>query len=112
MEYIENYKLNNLNPEAVFSVIKAVYKKVKGSYSVILYIANQGIVAFRDPLGIRPLLFGVKKDRLIPSFAFASESVALDILGFEDIIDLEPGSAVFINKDRKIYIRNVQETIQ
>ena len=64
--------------------MRHVYKKAKGSYSIVVCIAGQGMVGFRDPYGLRPLLFGVNKDKLIPSFAFASESVSLDVIGYEN----------------------------
>jgi amidophosphoribosyltransferase len=106
-EYIEKFKSKELTSEIIFNAIKYVYKRVKGSYSVVLHIADRGMVAFRDPYGLRPLLFGIKKDKLVPSFAFASESVALDVAGFIENEDLEPGSAVFIDKNKRIYRKKI-----
>lgn len=108
-EYIEKFKKSELTPDIVFNGVRYVYKKVKGSYSVVIYIAGKGMVGFRDPYGLRPLLFGIKKDRLIPSFAFASESVSLDVIGFKDIEDVEPGSAIFINKDREMFKKKISK---
>lgn len=101
--YLERFLSKELSPELIFSAIKYVYKRVKGSYSVLLYIADRGMVAFRDPYGLRPLVFGIKKDKLLPSFGFASESVALDVMGFSETEDLEPGSAVFIDNHRNVF---------
>ncbi|MCK4765327.1 MAG: amidophosphoribosyltransferase [Candidatus Aminicenantes bacterium] len=105
--YIEKFKNRELTPEIIFNAVRYVYKKVKGSYSVVLHIADKGMLAFRDPFGLRPLLFGEKKDRLVPSFAFASESVALNMMGFKDIKDLEPGSAVFVDKNKKVHTKKI-----
>ena len=106
-EYIEKVKSKPLTPEIIFSAVRYVYKRVKGSYSVVLHIADKGMVAFRDSFGLRPLLFGVKKDQLVPSFAFASESVALDVMGFKELEDVEPGSAVFIDREKRVYKKKI-----
>ncbi|MCK5055055.1 MAG: amidophosphoribosyltransferase [Candidatus Aminicenantes bacterium] len=105
--YIEKYRTKEFTPEIVFNAVRYVYKKVKGSYSVVLHIADKGMVAFRDPYGLRPLLFGEKKDKLLPAFAFASESVALDAMGFKDIKDIDSGSAVFIDKAKRVHIKKI-----
>lgn len=108
-EYIEKFKKTELTPDIVFNGVRYVYKKVKGSYSVVIYIAGKGMVGFRDPFGLRPLLFGIKKDDLIPSYAFASESVSLDVIGCTKIEDVEPGSAIFISSDRKIFKKKISK---
>ncbi|UCH92852.1 MAG: amidophosphoribosyltransferase [Candidatus Aminicenantes bacterium] len=108
-EYIEKYKSRELTPEIVFNAVGYVYRRVKGSYSVVLHIADKGMVAFRDPFGIRPLLFGIKKDKLVLAFAFASESVALKVMGFKDIRDVEPGSAIFVDKQKKIHEKSISK---
>lgn len=106
-EYLEKFKSKKFSPDIVFNAIRYIYKRVKGSYSVILNIADRGIVGFRDPFGLRPLLFGIKQDRLIPSFAFASESVALNVMGFKDFEDIEPGSAIYIDKNKNVYKKKI-----
>jgi amidophosphoribosyltransferase len=98
-----------LTPKAVFRAVEGVYSQVKGSYSTIAYIAGQGMVAFRDPFGIKPLVYGVRNDGLIPSVAFASESVALNIMGFGEIKDVEPGGAVFLDHDRKLHSERISD---
>ena len=100
-------KTKDITPEAIFNAIRAVYKRVKGSYSVVLHIAGKGLVGFRDPYGLRPLLFGVKSDKLVPAYAFASESVALDVMGFSNHEDLEPGAAVYIDKHKKVHRKKI-----
>jgi amidophosphoribosyltransferase len=106
-EYLEKFRSKELTPDIIFNAVRYIYRKVKGSYSVVIYIADKGMLAFRDPFGLRPLLFGINRDKLIPSFAFASESVTLDVLGFKDIKDLKPGSAIFIDKNRKVHEKKI-----
>jgi len=102
-EYIERFKSQEITPEIIFNAVKYVYKRVKGSYSVVLHIANKGMVAFRDPYGLRPLIFAQNGNGADANFAFASESVALDAMGFTSHEDLAPGSAIFINNDRQVF---------
>lgn len=99
--------VEKLSPEQVFRAVEGVYAKVKGAYSVIAYIAEQGMVAFRDPHGIKPLVFGRRKDGILDSFAFGSETVSLNIMNFEDIRSLEPGEAVFIDRNRAVHARRL-----
>ena len=84
----------------VFAAVRAVYEKVKGAYSVVATIADLGMVAFRDPFGIKPIVFGERHDENGTSFACASESVVLDVNGYERTLDIGPGEAVFIGRDR------------
>ena len=98
---------SKFSPEKVWQSVASVHKRAKGAYSVVAYIAHQGLLAFRDPHGIRPLLFGKRETSLLPDFAFVSESVALDLMGFETIGYLAPGEAVFIDeKTRKVLASN------
>lgn len=90
-------KVDKLEAEHVFKAMEAVYKEVKGAYAVIAVIAGQGLLAFRDPYGIRPLIMGERKDELYTESIFASESVALDVLGYDTIRDVAPGEAVWVN---------------
>ncbi len=106
-EYLERFMSKKLTPETIFNAVKYVYKRVKGSYSVVIHIADKGILAFRDPYGLRPLLFGTKNDKLLPAFAFASESVALNAMGFTEFEDLGPGSAVFIDTHREVHRKKI-----
>jgi len=100
-------KARSLGPENVFKAVEGVYRKVRGSYSVVAYIAGQGMVAFRDPFGIKPLVTGVRNDGLIPSIAIASETVSLDIMNFSEIRSVQPGEAVFFDNDRKPHRRRL-----
>ena len=100
-------KATELMPQHIFNAVKEVYKKVKGSYSIVAYIAEQGIVAFRDPYGIKPLVYGKRDDGILPSYAVASESVSLNIMNFSHIKNIEAGQALFIDKNRKIHLRKL-----
>ncbi|MDP2957287.1 MAG: class II glutamine amidotransferase, partial [Longimicrobiales bacterium] len=86
-ESLAHERTKNLAPEHIFRAVEAVTKKVRGSYSVVAYIAEQGLVAFRDPYGIKPLAYGVRRDGLLPSYAVASETVSLNIMNVGEIKD-------------------------
>ncbi|MGE5344192.1 MAG: amidophosphoribosyltransferase [Candidatus Omnitrophota bacterium] len=108
-ECLEKYRTKPLTPQVVFSAVRSVYKRVKGSYSVVFHIAGHGMVAFRDPHGLRPLLMGTKTDRLVPAFAFASESVTLKAMGFHEYRDVNPGSAVFIDSHKNVFEERISK---
>ncbi len=106
-ESLARERTKDLAPEHIFKAVEAVFKKVHGGYSVVAYIAGQGLVAFRDPFGIKPLVYGVRRDGLLPSYAFASETVSLNIMGFGEIRDVEAGEVVFIDKARTLHRKKV-----
>lgn len=102
--------VETLMPENIWKAVESVYQRSKGAYSVVSYIAKQGMVGFRDPHGIRPLLFGKREVGLKTEYIFASESVTLDILGFKLIDDVGPGEAIFIDeKTRTVHRENVMQ---
>ncbi len=86
-----------------FTAVKGVHQRVRGGYAVVTMIANYGLIAFRDPDGIRPLVFGKRETLSGPEYMIASESVALDVLGFELIRDVKPGEAVYVTTDGELY---------
>ena len=88
-----------LKPAEVFAAVKNVHKRIKGSYAVIALIAGHGLLAFRDPFGIRPLCVGRAEDGGV---MVASESVTLDGNGFDLLRDVAPGEAVFIAEDGEV----------
>lgn len=92
-----------LNTGMVFEAVAGVHKRCKGAYSVVAMIANFGLLAFRDPHGIRPLVIGKNETEHGVEYLVASESVALDVLGFTLMRDVEPGEAVFIDMDGNFY---------
>ena len=98
--FTDNLPDKELCFESICRAVKAVHNKIIGAYSLVAIIQGFGMVAFRDPQGIRPLLFGV--DNLEPSFAFASETNALNVLGYKNISDVKSGEVVFIDKRGKV----------
>lgn len=91
-----------VTPDMVFSAVSEVMRTCKGGYTAVAIIVGAGIVAFRDPWGIRPLIFGRSPDN---SFCVASESVALDTLGFDPIRDVSPGEGIFLDLDGHLHTR-------
>ena len=83
--------------EHIFEAVRGVHERASGAYAAVAVIAGCGVVGFRDPWGIRPLVFGSRETDDGREFMIASESVALDILGFELERDVAPGEAVFID---------------
>jgi amidophosphoribosyltransferase len=98
-----------LTAEEVFKAVSAVQKRIKGSYAVVALIAGHGLVAFRDPFGIRPLCFGEAAEG---EFMVASESVALEGNGYKLIRDVAPGEALFIDMSGKLQARQCAENPQ
>ena len=95
-----NYQLD---PETIFSAVSGVHKRCRGAYSAVAMIAGYGLLAFRDPWGIRPLVFGKIEKELGDEYLIASESAALDTLGFKLIRDIAPGEAIFIDETGNFY---------
>ena len=87
-----------LDPEDIFTAVTEVNNKVTGGYATIAMIIGHGIVAFRDPNGIRPLVFGKRESAAGTEYMFASESVALKPDGFEFIRDVAPGEAIYVTE--------------
>jgi amidophosphoribosyltransferase len=98
-----------LTPKEIFNAVRAVQKRIKGSYAVIALIAGQGLLAFRDPYGIRPLCFGRAANG---DFMVASESVALEGTGHQMERDLAPGEALFIDLTGKLHTEQCNDNPQ
>lgn len=94
---------NEMMAERIFKAITELHKRVSGGYAVVSLIANNGIVAFRDPHGIRPLVLGRKETTHGLEYMIASESVALDVLDFERIRDVEPGECIYIDNKGRLH---------
>jgi len=93
----------DLEPQSVFAAVEGVHKRCRGGYAVIAMIMGQGILAFRDPYGIRPVVLGKRDVNGYTEYMVASESVALNVSGFELMRDVLPGEAVFIEQDGTLH---------
>ncbi len=96
-------KNHQLDPAAIFDAVSGVHARCRGAYAVVAMIAGYGLLAFRDPYGIRPLVFGCAETEHGVEYLVASESVALDTLGFKLVRDVAPGEAIFIDENGSFY---------
>lgn len=88
-----------LDKEDIFAAVEGLYTRCRGAYAVLAAISGHGMIAFRDPHGIRPLILGERTaENGKKEYMFASESVALDCLGFENIVDVKPGEVIYIDE--------------
>ena len=101
-----------LNNDMVFDAVANLHRRCKGAYAVVAMIADFGLLAFRDPHGIRPLVIGKMETEKGTEYIVASESVALDVLGFTMMRDVEPGEAVFIDMDGNLFSKQCAKNPQ
>jgi amidophosphoribosyltransferase len=92
-----------VTPADIFAAANAVYRRCRGGYAVVVMVIGHGVMGCRDPNGIRPLVIGKRETKKGPEWMLASESVALDMLGFEMVRDVAPGEAVFIDEQGRFY---------
>jgi amidophosphoribosyltransferase len=107
----ELQKLGKLsaNAQDIFTAVKGVHSRCRGGYAVISMIANYGVIGFRDPHGIRPLVYGERKTDRGTEYMIASESVALDTLGYKLVRDIAPGEAIFIDAEGNLHSQQCAE---
>jgi amidophosphoribosyltransferase len=98
-------KGQRLDPDTIFTAVANVHRRCRGAYAVVAMIAGYGLLAFRDPFGIRPLVIGRNQTDEGPEYLVASESVALSAFGFELMRDVMPGEAIFIDEGGKFNSR-------
>ena len=110
----ELQKQGKLKPseEEVFAAVEGVHRRCRGGYAAVAMIAEYGLVGFRDPHGIRPLVVGKRTTDEGEEFMLASESVALDVLGFSLIRDVAAGEAVYISSDGQLHMRQCADSIE
>src|SRR5512134_1602702 len=102
---LSKHTASGVKPHQILDAVEALYKRCSGGYAVVAMIIGYGIVAFRDPYGIRPLVLGIRETPNGIEHMVASESVALDAVGFELERDVLPGEAVFIDKRGYLHSR-------
>jgi amidophosphoribosyltransferase len=95
----------SLDPDTVFNAVGGVHRRVKGSYAIVALIAGYGLLAFRDPFGIRPLCLGKQETAHGTDWIIASESVAIEGVGFELVRNLLPGEAIYIDLEGNLTSR-------
>jgi amidophosphoribosyltransferase len=98
-----------LDPPTIFAAVANVHRRVRGAYAVIAMIAGHGVLAFRDPYGIRPAVIGYNETAAGIEYMVASESVAVDAMGFRLLRDIAPGEAVFIEADGRLHSQQCAE---
>src|SRR6201994_4114345 len=96
----------------VFAALNAVYRRCRGGYAVVAMVIGHGILGFRDPHGIRPLVLGRRDTPRGPEWMLASESVALDSLSFKFVRDIGPGEAVFIDEQGRLHSQQLVPTVR
>ena len=101
---------DRLKVDDIRDAVTEVFRTVKGAYSVVGMVADAGMYAFRDPYGIKPIILGKKETEEGTYYACASESVVLDVAGYEVIRDLKAGEMLWIDKDRTIHVVQVGQT--
>lgn len=94
-----------VGPEDIFHAVRRVHERCRGAYAAVAMITGVGIVGFRDPYGIRPLVFGKRMSERGSEYVLASESVAIDVLGYKLVRDVRPGEAVFISVEGTLTTR-------
>ncbi|WP_323844915.1 amidophosphoribosyltransferase [Microbulbifer magnicolonia] len=107
----ELHKQHKLQPKAedIFTAMRAVHQRVRGGYACVALIVGYGVVAFRDPHGIRPLVYGKRETDKGTEYMVASESVALDVLGYTLVRDVAPGEAIYIELDGTVHAEQCAE---
>ena len=107
---LHNRFSSGLTPQRIFEAVRAVHQRVSGAYAAVCLVMHVGIVAFRDPHGIRPLVFGTRRRDWFSETMIASESVALELLGFDFERDVAPGECVFIAKSGEVHTSVCSDT--
>ncbi len=102
---LERERAHEPAPDDIFAAVRRVHERCRGAYAAVAMIIGVGIVAFRDPHGIRPLVYGKREGEHGTEYMIASESVALDILGFDLIRDVAPGECLFVSNDGALHTR-------
>ena len=95
----------DFNHEDIFTAVSAIHRRCRGGYAVVAMVVGKGILAIRDPNGIRPLVYGIRQTEKGADYMVASESVALQAQGFELVRDVAPGEAIFISEHGEFFYK-------
>ncbi|WP_448248570.1 amidophosphoribosyltransferase [Thalassotalea agariperforans] len=106
---LQNADSLELTPNDIFNAVTNVHKRCRGGYATVAIIIGHGMVAFRDPNGIRPLVFGKRETSTGVEYMVASESVALDACDFEFVRDIAPGEAIFFGENGSLHSQQCAE---
>lgn len=98
------------NVDDIFTAVSAIHRRCRGGYAVVAMVVGKGVLAIRDPNGIRPLVYGTRQTEQGTDYMVASESVALQAQGFELVRDLVPGEAIFISEDGEFFSKQCAES--
>src|SRR5271167_2445947 len=101
-----------VTPADIFAAASAVYRRCRGGYAAVAMVIGHGVLGFRDPNGIRPLVLGQRRTPRGTEYMLASESVALDMLSFELLRDVAPGEAVFIDEQGRLHSQQCVATVR
>jgi len=109
---LSRQEIEVLKPDNVFEAVKGVFNRVKGAYSVVGMVAGEGLYAFRDPFGIKPIIVGSRtEDDGSTSWCVASESVLMDVLDYHGTFDLAAGEALFIDNDGNVHRQQIAHEV-
>jgi len=100
-----------LDPATLFRAVSGLHRRARGAYACVAHIAGHGVLAFRDPFGIRPLCYGAQETDAGTEYMVSSESVALEGLGFKFVRDVAPGEAIFIDLDGNFYSQQCADPV-
>ena len=107
--HLDKINKDHLTAQDIFQAVRETHRDIRGAYACLAMIIGHGIVAFRDPFGIRPLVLGKRVENGKTDYMFASETVALDIVGFEYVRDVAPGEAVYVTFEGELYSEQCAE---
>ncbi len=99
----------NLTADDIFTAVSETHERIEGAYAVVAMLTGKGIIGFRDPHGIRPVVYGKRDTDEGVEYMIASESVALQASGFDLISDLKPGESIYIDADNKVHLKQCSE---
>ena len=106
---LQKQDIYRVSPEDIFKAVSGVHRRCLGAYAVTAMITRDGLVGFRDPNGIRPLVYGKKETENGTSHILASESVAMVTQGYEVVRDIKPGEAIYITLEGEVYTKQCAE---